>query len=306
MVACRGPVHKDKSTRIERLLQQGFQSDAREDDSSSLKIYDSILQEDPDNYISLVNRGRAKIEVGDTVSGMADLAKSIKIHPTPEAFISKAIVELNNDPKQALKDLKTGNEIRPDYGLITGLLAQYYSSIEPLRDSALHYADHTCHISSKTLMPYLAAMNAYLYFNDYPNLLKATDTIIARLPNSGYQYPAYPYNNRGLAELMLGEIQKAKQDIRTSLNLDSNNAWAYRNMSLLFNKMNKSDSSCYYIRLARQKDKTQQYKKDIDSLILSFCGKLQPQTHPKPAKFSTVPKIISMIFIISFSRCWHY
>jgi hypothetical protein len=153
LVACRGSVHKDKSDRIERLLQQGFQSDAREDDSSSLKIYDSILQEEPDNYISLVNRGRAKIELGDTVSGMADLAKSIKIHPTPEAFISKAIVELNNDPKQALKDLKTGNEIRPDYSLITGLLAQYYSSIEPLRDSALHYADYTCHISSKTPMP---------------------------------------------------------------------------------------------------------------------------------------------------------
>jgi hypothetical protein len=274
LITCRGPVRSNKSARIEKLLQQGFQSDAREDDSSSLKIYDSILQEDPENYISLLNRGRAKISLGDTVSGMADLAVSIKIHPTPEAFASKAIIELNSNPGQALKDLKSGRQISPDYGIITSLLAQYYTSVLPQRDSALYYADYTCRISGNKPLPYLAAMNVYLYFNDYPKLLKATDSAIARLPNSGYKYLAYPYNNKGLAELMLGEIQNAKQDIRTSLNLDSNNALAYRNMSLLFNKMNKSDSSCYYIQLARQKDKTNQYKKDIDSLILSYCGKL--------------------------------
>ncbi|HEY4832709.1 MAG TPA: hypothetical protein VIH61_09155 [Waddliaceae bacterium] len=265
--SCRGPIHNGKSEQIERLLQRGFQSDAQEDYRSSIIIYDSILQQEPDHYISLVNRGRAKISLGDTISGMADLDASIGIHPTPQAFASKAMVEFYNNPNKALIDLNNGNHAFPGQGLIIALLAQYYTSIHPMRDSALYYADYTCKIAT-TSAPYLAAMNAYLYFGDYANLLKVTDSIIARSPNS-----PYPYNNKGLAELNLGDLQDAKQDIRISLNLDPDNAWAYRNMSLVFEKTNNLDSSCFYAQIARQKDKQQQYKKDIDSLISKFCGK---------------------------------
>ncbi|MDP4149196.1 MAG: tetratricopeptide repeat protein [Bacteroidota bacterium] len=264
---------KDRSTSIERLLQRGFQSDAREDFRSSIRIYDSVLHEDPDNYISLANRGRAKIDLGDTISGMEDLTASIKIHPTPQAFVSRAIIEFNTDPKRALLDLRRGNQLSPGDGLVTAVLTQYYTSIEPERDSAMYYAGWTCKNQTKGPASYMAAMNAYLVFNNYRELINVTDSVIARLPNSNFPNPAYAYNNKGLAELMLGQSQKAKEDIQISLKIDSNNAWALRNMSLVFEALHKVDSACQFIQLARDKDKKLQYQKDFDSLSMKICGK---------------------------------
>lgn len=259
-------MHRGNSQRIEHLLQEGYQSDAREDYRSSVRIYDTILQIEPDQYIALVNRGRAKINLGDTLAGLAELSRSIKIHPTPEAFASKAVVEYGTNPAQAFADLKMGNQILPNQALITGLLAQCYTSIHPLKDSALYYADLTCRLPTIRPSLYIAVMNAYLQYNDYPNLIKTTDSIIVHYPGS-----PYPYNNRGLAKLYLGDIQGAKQDIRISLSLDPTNAWAYRNMGLVFEKMDSPDSSCLYFQMAREKDKKQEYKRDIDSLISKFC-----------------------------------
>jgi tetratricopeptide (TPR) repeat protein len=271
IIACRGNWRGGKSEQVKILLRRASESDAKVEYKSSIKIYDSILQLESDNFISLINRGRAKLVLGDSVSGMEDLVASLKIHPTYQAFALKAVGEINSDPKQALVDIRSGNQLSPGKGLITSLLATYYSSIVPLRDSALFYADKTCRIPQIDPGFYGGAMDAYLYFGDYKNLLKVTDSIIAHPMYSPITYLAYPYNNKGLAELMLGEIQEAKQDIQISLTIDSNNAWADRNMSLVFDKMHKFDSSCYYIQLARKKDKKKQYQKAIDSLIIKFC-----------------------------------
>ncbi|HEY4061927.1 MAG TPA: hypothetical protein VGM30_08500 [Puia sp.] len=266
--ACNGLLHHNESETVEKLLQEGFRSDAREDYRTSILIYDSILQIKPDQYIALVNRGRAKINLGDTAAGLANLRYSIKIHPTGSAFASKAVVELNNEPQQALIDLRNGDRLMPGKPMIISLLAYYYTAIQPIRDSALHYADYTCRLSVTDPVYYNVAMNAYMCFDDYPGLLETSDSLIAHFPKS-----PYPYNNRGLAKLNLGDIREAKQDIRTSLNLDSSNAWAYRNMGLVFEKLNGPDSSCFYFQKARRKDKKRQYKRDIDSLILLFCNK---------------------------------
>ena len=260
--------HQDKVEKIEAQLQRGFQSDAREDYRSSLHIYDSMLKELPSNYIALVNRGRAKIYLGDTLSGMADLTTSIKIHPTPEAFASKALAELYSDPNQALIDLTTGDSTIPRQGKLNVILAMYYTSIHPNRASASYYADYSSKLSIGDPIYYYMLMNTYLFCDDYPHLIKITDSLIIHFPKS-----PYPYNNRGWAELNLGDIQQANQDIRKSIELDSTNAWAYRNMSIVFEKMELLDSACLYAQRAKQKDKKQKYKGDIDSLILKVCGK---------------------------------
>ena len=267
--SCGGSLHKtDKAQRLEGLLQKGFQSDAREDYRSSLKIYDSILKEQPSQYIALVNRGRAKVSLGDTLSGIVDLDSSIKIHPTPEAFASKAMAELYINPDQALKDLTTGDQAFPKRALLNIVLTEYFTSIHPDRAKASYYAEYTCKLSIPNPSYYFVIMNTYLFCDDYFHLLQITDSLIKNFPVS-----PYPYNNRGWAELNLGEIQQAKRDILKSIELDSTNAWAYRNMSLVFEKMKISDSSCFYAQLAKKKDKKQQYQKDIDSLILRVCGK---------------------------------
>jgi hypothetical protein len=111
--SCQGPAHNDKSNSTEKLLERGFQSDAQENYGSSIKIYDSVLEKEPANYIALVNRGRAKISLGDTTPGMLDLLASIRIHPTPQAFASRAMVEFNTNPPQAIVDLETGNRTAP-------------------------------------------------------------------------------------------------------------------------------------------------------------------------------------------------
>jgi lipoprotein NlpI len=151
--------------------------------------------------------------------------------------------------------------------MITSLLAQCYTSIYPVRDSALYYANLTWRLPGKPSSFYFVTMNVYLQYNDYPTLIKTTDSITAHDPGL-----PYPYNNRGLAKLCLGDIQGAKDDIRISLNLDPTNAWAYRNMGLVFEKMHRPDSSCWYFQMAREKGKKQQYKRDIDSLVLRYCG----------------------------------
>ena len=267
LTSCKGFVHGDNSEAIHSLLKNGYKSDSMEDFRSSIRIYDSVLRLDPDNYIALVNLGRAKISLGDTSAGLRELTRSIKIHPTTQAFVSRAMAEFYRDPSQSLKDLELADKSSPENAVIIGLLTHYYTAIDPIRDSGLYYAAHTFKLSAEKPFCYFTVMNAYLRYSDYPNLIKVSDSIIARFPDS-----AYAYNNKGLAELMLGEPQHAKLDIRTSLNLDSSNAWAYRNMGLVFEKMNGLDSGCYYFHLAREKDKTRQYQKDLDSLVQRFCG----------------------------------
>jgi lipoprotein NlpI len=266
-VSCQGQGKNDKSNSTKELLERGFQSDAQENYRNSIRVYDSVLEKESGNYIALVNRGRAKIFLGDTTSGMLDLLASIRTHPTPQAFASRAMVEFNTNPPQAVVDLQTGNKTFPGQSLLTSLLAHYYTAIDPLRDSAIYYADYTCKLSISTPTIYFPLMNAYLYFNDYINLLRISDSIIAYFP----KFP-YAYNNRGMAELYLGNLTASKRDIQTSIDLDSTNAWAYRNMSLFFEKIHEPDSSCRYIGIARQMDKKQQYQKDIDSLVLKFCS----------------------------------
>ncbi|TAE04584.1 MAG: hypothetical protein EAZ95_20535, partial [Bacteroidetes bacterium] len=54
----------------------------------------------------------------------------------------------------------------------------------------------------------------------------------------------YCYNNRGYAQMGLGKLKEAEQDINTSLKYYPENSYAFRNRGLLHLKMGKKDLAC--------------------------------------------------------------
>ena len=69
----------------------------------------------------------------------------------------------------------------------------------------------------------------------------------------GYVENGMPYNNRGFAFLLLGELEKAEKDIRMSLELNKNNIYALNSMAELNSVKNNPEEACRWLKLAVQK-----------------------------------------------------
>jgi Flp pilus assembly protein TadD len=68
--------------------------------------------------------------------------------------------------------------------------------------------------------------------------------------------PSNPYylNNQGFAKIGLGKFGEAETLIKKSIELDSTNAFAYKNMAILMKKLNKSTESEQYLKKAKELD----------------------------------------------------
>lgn len=212
---------------------------------------------------ALNNRGRAKVVLGDTLGGLKDLRRSLSILPTSSALIS--ISALQSNPDSSIAYSMRARELAPDEPKVYYGIVGYYTLIAPNKDSALYYADYLLKLKPNARMLDLL-MTTYLIFPHPDHLIEVTDKLILDAPKD-----AYAYNNRGFAFFMKGEYDQAKRDICTSLSLDANNSYAYRNLGLVFLQTQKLDSACVQFKKAEESGFSSKYGDEVESLLRIHC-----------------------------------
>jgi len=62
-----------------------------------------------------------------------------------------------------------------------------------------------------------------------------------------------PYNNRGFAFLLMGNLDAAEADIRTSLRLNPDNIYALNSMAEVYAARNNAEEACLWLSRAIEK-----------------------------------------------------
>lgn len=81
----------------------------------------------------------------------------------------------------------------------------------------------------------------------------------------------YCYNNRGYAQMGLGKLKEAEQDINTSLKYYPENSYAFRNRGLLHLKMGKKDLACADFKQAETYGFSKSYGDEVLKLLAEHC-----------------------------------
>jgi tetratricopeptide (TPR) repeat protein len=82
---------------------------------------------------------------------------------------------------------------------------------------------------------------------------------------------AYALNNRGFAKFKQHDAEGALTDIHASLQSDPSNAFAYKNLALVFIAMDSLEQACQNLQLALEHGYTSKYDDEVDQLIEANC-----------------------------------
>ncbi|MBL4648526.1 MAG: tetratricopeptide repeat protein, partial [Aureispira sp.] len=101
---------------------------------------------------------------------------------------------------------------------------------------------------------------------DYPNALNYFNQAIAK--DSLF---AYAYNNKGYVLIQEGNYSQALEAVQKSLNLDNNNAYAYRNMAICYANMGDKTASCEALVVAGKVEYGLRIKEELEDLKVAYC-----------------------------------
>jgi tetratricopeptide (TPR) repeat protein len=81
----------------------------------------------------------------------------------------------------------------------------------------------------------------------------------------------YLFNNRGYTRLRLGDVKGALKDIKRSIDMLPNNSYAYRNLGLTYQAMDKKDDACDAFERALTLGFTGQFGDEVEKIHESYC-----------------------------------
>lgn len=84
---------------------------------------------------------------------------------------------------------------------------------------------------------------------------------------------AYAFNNRGWSHYKTGEVDKALKDIKMSLNKRGDNPWAYRNLAVMSQELERKDEACSNAQMAIRYHFTEMYGSEMEDLMKANCKK---------------------------------
>ena len=187
--------------------------------------YDKVLQCDPDYLDIFLNRANAFYELSEYYRALDELdyiveklPDSVRVHFSKGLVLSKlrqfeeAIISFDR-----ANDLDSNNvEVLVNRGTVKYYLKQFDQAEVDLRKA----------ISKQPLAP-----NAYnalsLIEVERNNLTRGLELVNTALDIEDRQ--PYFLNNRGYIYMLLGDLERAREDIDLSITLDPRNGWAYRN-----------------------------------------------------------------------------
>ncbi|MGF1538389.1 MAG: tetratricopeptide repeat protein [Elainellaceae cyanobacterium] len=121
----------------------------------ALRTLDRVLMEEPQRADAYYQRGRVRLKLGDAAGATADFTKAIRLEPTAEAYLSRAVLRLaEKNLSAAVEDAQQAVALNPQLAPAHRLLGKAYRQQD--------YPD-------RAIAAYKAAARAYLAQNDKAN-----------------------------------------------------------------------------------------------------------------------------------------
>ena len=283
----------------------GLAAKNRHDDASAVAYLSSALAApdlpDPLRATAYVARGAIYAETGKLDAAIADYSAAIKLRPNDiAAFRGRAFVEERQGHQaEALADFKQAIALQPDnFLLYSELLNSYlrtgnyvasiavYSDFAAKRpkdpsllnsrawmdvgaeefDKAIADATAAAAMNDKWAEPYSALATAYIDKGDFQNALKSADNAVDRDSDK-----AVYYLQRGYAEWLLGDKERAVRAFSESLDKDAHQNYAFAWLNIATASQGKqvpADIAAHF------SDATE--AKWPGPLVLLFLGRMQP------------------------------
>jgi tetratricopeptide (TPR) repeat protein len=187
-----------------------------------------VIDKDPENARAFNMRGAANFELKDYANALLDYEKAIKLNPKDyKPYFNRASVKMEkSDWEGALTDCTKASEIQPD----------------------------TAEIYVKSGIIHAALLSVPEAINDFDKALKLKPTEINALYNRGNIY------------FQTKDFEKAEKDFLAAVKVDSRFAKAFYGLSIVQQKMNKSDEACMNMKMANRLGYA-----DAKTALDSFC-----------------------------------
>ncbi len=199
-----------------------------------LIIFAGCSQNSPSHFLK---NGSAKYKLKNYTGAIEDLNRAIELKENyKEAHYLRALCYIQQgNLKSALKDFNTAIEIDSAYK------EAYFSRAFYIRDKMGDYA------------------GSIKDYNQYIRLNQNGDN-------------AYALSNRGYAKYKQDDPEGAISDIEASLKIDPQNAWAYKNMALVFISLDSLQPACQNLQMALDHGYAKKYDTEVDSLMSVYCN----------------------------------
>jgi tetratricopeptide (TPR) repeat protein len=186
------------------------------------------IDKDPESAKAFNMRGAANFELKDYASALLDYEKAIKLEPKDyKPYFNRASVKMEkSDWEGALEDCTKASEIQPD----------------------------TAEIYVKRGMIQAALLKIPEAINDFNKAIQLNP----RETNALY--------NRGNIYFQTNELLKAEKDFLAAVKMDSRFAKAFYGLSVVQQKMNKTDDACINMKMANRLGYN-----DAKTALDSFC-----------------------------------
>lgn len=188
------------------------------------------------NPTHLFKDGNAQYQLKNYEGAIEKLDKAIELKEDyKEAYYFRALCFVHtNDLQSALNDFNQAIVLDPDYK------EAYFSRAFYVKDQTGDYRGS------------IEDYNQYIRLNEGNN--------------------AYALNNRGYAKYKQNDTEGAIADISESLQIDPQNAFAYKNLALVWISMDSLSAACENLQLAIDHGYSQKYDDEVDQLIEKHCN----------------------------------
>ncbi len=194
----------------------------------AISYLNQAIDKDPENAKAFNMRGAANFELKDYANALLDYEKAIKLDPKDyKPYFNRASVKMEkSDWEGALSDCIKAAKIQPD----------------------------TAEIYVKSGMIHAALLSVPEAINDFDKALKLKPTEINALYNRGNIY------------FQTKNFEKAEKDFLAAVKVDSRFAKAFYGLSIVQQKMNKTDEACMNMKMANRLGYA-----DAKTALDSFC-----------------------------------
>lgn len=194
----------------------------------AVEYLNQAIDKDPENARAFNMRGAANFELKDYASALLDYEKAINLDPKNyKPYFNRASVKMEkSDWEGALDDCAKASEIQPD----------------------------TAEIYVKSGIIHAALLKIPEAINDFDKALKLNPNEINALYNRGNIY------------FQTKDFENAEKDFLTAVKVDSRFAKAFYGLSIVQQKMSKTDEACMNMKMANRLGYA-----DAKTALDSFC-----------------------------------
>ena len=246
----------------------------------AMKDLDRAIVKDPSVAFAWYSRGRANSQMFAHDQALSDLNKAIELNNTePKYYYARAAAHAAaKDPDAAITDFEKVIDLDSlyyrAYRELGTLQAQKMDTIAAKTnlDKAIALAptDPVCYNSR--------GFHLKAAYGNHKSALEDFGKAIKLNPNY-----AYAFNNRGFSRYKVGEVSKGIKDIELSLKKREDNAWAYRNLNVIYSETGDKNGACSSAIRALELNYTEQFDNAMQEYKDKNCQKRKNKQRPRNA-----------------------